>query len=343
MRKRSLVMLTVVFVFVLMLVSCGQRDSTPVPPTEPPAPTDAPTLAPQATDAPQPTATLALPTEPPRKVGLAPEKPLKALSALSGDAEASLAGGKALDELLAERGVYTEFALAGSPAAAIEALCSGLADIAWLTPLGFVAAEDACGAEIVFVAERNGNVTHSGEMLARAEGGPASISDLQSARIAFTERSSVAGYLLPAMLLMNEGLDLREDLGEILFAGSDEAAVRALYEGQADVAAIDADLLMGLEEQFPDIQTATAIIARTGEIPYDTISVRPDLDAEVKIKFKLALAAIATSGVGQQLIDDAYGWSGLAEGETTLFEPLRQAGTALDVDLQSLITAPDAQ
>ncbi len=322
MQKRLFSLMTVLVVFSLLITACAGR-ATPTP--APAAPEEAqPTpkteeAAPKAAEAP-------LGSE---------ENPIQMVWVPSGDTQKILAGAEQLDALLAKQGIYVKSSVATSYAAAIEALCAGKADAAALATLSYVLAHDKCGAEVILNSIRRGSATYNGQILVRSDSGINSVADLKGKRFAFTDPASTSGYLYAAALLKANGVDPAKDLAEAIFAGSHNAAALAVYNGQVDAAATYVDVRNSLEKTFPDIKEKTKVIAQTDPIPNDTITVRKDMPADVKEKFKQALLAVMETEEGKQAGYEIYEWDGLAESNDSLFEPVRVAAAALGIELQN--------
>ncbi len=324
-RQKPLYAALLVLVLLVLVVSaCAKATPTPAPqPTEKPAeqPAEKPTEAPAPTPVP----------EQPKKEGLTPDDPLEMVFVPSGEAEAILAGGQKLDALLAKHGVYTKSSVATSYAAAIEALCSGKADIVWLAPLSYVLAHDKCNAQVVFNAIRYGKATYNGQMIVNVNSGIEKVADVKGKKVAFTDPASTSGYLYPVALLLANGVTLNDI--EYTFAGGHTAAALAVYKGSVDAAFTYVDARDRLEKDFPDIKEKTKVVAVTDPIPNDTISVRPDLDPEVLDAFKKAMIAVAETEEGKQVLNEIYEWDGLAESKDELFDPIRQVAVQLGIEL----------
>ncbi len=327
-KKPFYTLLLVIVLLSLIVSACAKA-----------APTPTPTPAPAKTQEVQKVApTKAAPTPTPKpqkstKKGLTPDKPLAMVFVPSGEAEAILTGGQKLDKLLAQKGVYTKSSVATSYAAAIEALCSGKADIVWLAPLSYVLAHDKCNAQVVFNAIRFGNATYRGQMIVNPNSGITKVEDVKGKKVAFTDPASTSGYLYPIALLLQHGVTLKDI--DYTFAGGHTAAALAVYKGSVDAAFTYVDARNSLEKDFPDIKKKTKVIAVTDPIPNDTISVRPNMDPQVLAAFKKAMVEIAKTDEGKKVLHDIYEWDGLAESNDKLFDPIRQVAVKLGIKLQN--------
>jgi phosphonate transport system substrate-binding protein len=169
---------------------------------------------------------------------------------------------------------------------ALEALSFGQITAAWFEAPLCLAAREIAGAELVAAKVfSNGETSGASVWLALRDGGIASLADARGKAAAFVARGSASGYLLPMARLIREGLMEQgggpEDFfARRLFAGSPEKALRALLDGRADVAAVDA----GAPERClsPQERERLAVLASQGPIPAPALMIHPDLPADFK-------------------------------------------------------------
>jgi phosphonate transport system substrate-binding protein len=74
--------------------------------------------------------------------------------------------------------------------------------------------------------------------IARADSGIKKIEDAKGKRMAFVDPASTSGFLFPAAYLKKRGIDYNTFFAQYVFAGSHDGAVRAIYNGDEDVAAV---------------------------------------------------------------------------------------------------------
>jgi len=143
-------------------------------------------------------------------------------------------------------GQPVELVIASDYAAVVEAMRYGHADIARLSPVGYVAAIDE-GADIepivVGVKAETGLPGYYAYLVARAG---TDTSDLSALTFAFVDPSSTSGYVAPAIYLEQSGIEP----SDVLFAGSHQAVILAVQNGSADVGAVASNRLeMALTEE----------------------------------------------------------------------------------------------
>lgn len=221
--------------------------------------------------------------------------------------------------------------------AVVEAMGSGQVQIGWLPPLAYVLASDRYGVRVVLKAVRNGKATYQGQILVAADSPISSLADLRGKRIAFVDPGSSSGYLYPRAMLMKQGIDPERDM-RVVFAGSHDAAVLALYNGSVDAAACYVDVRQRMSERFPDIFDRTRVVAKTDPIPADSVSVVPDLPPEMEKKLVAALKKLARDPQGRRLIYELYEIEDLVPASDRDFDPVREMAKTLGLDLESQLS-----
>lgn len=119
-------------------------------------------------------------------------------------------------------------------------LADGLEDgglgIAWLPPIPTIDLEAKKAASMLAIPTRRGSTSYHAALIVR-RGGPRSIEELKGRRVAWVQRDSAAGYLVPRMHLAAAGHDVLRFFARELFVHSHTAVVDAVVNGEADVGA----------------------------------------------------------------------------------------------------------
>jgi phosphonate transport system substrate-binding protein len=193
-------------------------------PTE--APTEAP--APEPTKAPEPTEV----PPPPPELGTE-EHPIKVLFVPSVDIDFMIAGGELIEQALNEAtGMYYEVSIPTSYAATIEAMCASPDDtIGFIPAMGYALANQLCGVEPALASVRYGWNVYWTEFLVARDSDFETLEDLEGASWAYPDVGSTSGYLYPLAIFDDLGITI----GEQVEAGGHPQAVKAVYNGEADV------------------------------------------------------------------------------------------------------------
>lgn len=167
-----------------------------------------------------------------------------------------------------------EMHVAESYAALAADLREGRVDLAWAPPLVCVQVEREGGRGLVQF-ERGGATTFRAAFVCRASQ-PLELHSLAGVSVAWVDKESAAGYLLPCRYLQDTGLDLARAFSSELFAGSFAAALEALLSGKVSLTTVFASAasaapMTGLDRLPPALRDQLRIIGYSGEAPNDGI------------------------------------------------------------------------
>ncbi len=254
----------------------------------------------------------------------------------SQNAETLEAKAKPLEKLLGDRlGIPVKVSVSTDFNTIIEAMASKKVDVGFLPPTGYVIAKEKGAAEVILQAQRFGvdDVTgaptenlvdfYKALFIVKKDSSIQSVADLKGAKIAYQNVTSSAGYVWPAGLLLDNGIDPLKDVQPITVKGHDQG-VLAVLNGDVDAAAIFQDARNIVTKDYPSVFEETRILAFTEPIPNDTISVRSDMSAEWVDKIKKAFIDIGKDEEGHAIIKEIYTHEGYVESKDSHFEIVRQ-------------------
>ncbi|PKP82658.1 MAG: phosphate/phosphite/phosphonate ABC transporter substrate-binding protein [Alphaproteobacteria bacterium HGW-Alphaproteobacteria-18] len=121
--------------------------------------------------------------------------------------------------------------------AAIEAVCTGLADIAWLGPVSYREARDRGCAELLAVESTGGSATYYAGIFARRDSGITTTAHLRGKSVAFGPPQSASAFVFPVNILIEAGLDPLTDISDVRIGDSHTSGLMALDNGLVDAAA----------------------------------------------------------------------------------------------------------
>ena len=261
--------------------------------------------------------------------------PIRMMFVPSGDAQVIVKGGQEVAKLLQkETGLHFKTSVATSYAAVIEAMGAGKVDIGWLATFSYVLAKNKYDVELLLVVQRFGSPFYRGQIMVRTDSGINSLDNLQGKRFAFVDPASTSGHLYPKTLLLSKGLDPKTFFSKTIFAGSHNAVVLSIYKGEVDGGAAYDGSRAAVAKSYPDVFDKIKVLAYTKEIPNDTVSVRKELPADLKVRLRNGLKKISDSPEGSKVLKRLYGISGLMDLDG-LFDPVREAGRLLDLNLEN--------
>ncbi len=257
----------------------------------------------------------------------------------SGEMEQVAAGAQEVADLLHdETGLYFDTNVATEYAGVVEAMCSDPpeAHMASLATFSYVLANERCGVEAELVAVRYGSPTYNGQIIARADSGISGIADLEGKTFCRPDPLSTSGWIIPELTMRAQGINPESDLAEIVDAGSHDAVVAAVYNGDCDAGASYVDARSTIEEDNPDVMEKVVVVEVTEDIPNDGVQFIPDMDEELKTKIVDGLVAIAETEEGQEALDTAYSWAGLEKHGDEFYDPFRQVLQASGMSIEDL-------
>ncbi len=318
-------LLSVLLIGAFVLTACGPA-ATPEA-TEPPAkeePTEAP---PEPTEAPPPAPELG--TE---------ENPIIWAFVPSGELERVSAGAEAVADLIfQETGLVIQTFVATEYAGVIEAMCADppKAHMGSLATFAYILAADRGCAEAELISVRYGSPVYNGQIFVRADSGIESLEELKGKTFCRPDPLSTSGWIIPSIELRAAGVDPDTDL-EIVDAGSHDAAVAGVYNGDCDAGASYVDARSRIEDEHPDVMDVIKVISISVDIPNDGVQYVPSFPRELRDKINDAMLKIAETEEGQEALDTAYQWAGLEKHDDSFYDPFRQLLDAAGVKPEDL-------
>ena len=257
----------------------------------------------------------------------------------SGEMERVSAGAGAVADLVFEKtGLYIKTNVATEYAGVIEALASDPpeAHMASLATFAYVMAADRGVAEAALVSVRYGSPTYNGQLIARADSGIRSVSDLRGKTFARPDPLSTSGWIIPMLTMRAAGINTETDLMEVVDAGSHDSVVAAVYNGDVDAGATYVDARTRIEEDYPDVMEEVIVIGVTTDIPNDGVQFSPVVPQDIRDKIVNALLEIAKTDEGKEALDTAYQWAALEVHDDTFYDPFRQVLQASGLNIEDL-------
>ncbi|WP_075063855.1 phosphate/phosphite/phosphonate ABC transporter substrate-binding protein [Ornatilinea apprima] len=330
MKARVYSIIAVLMLSALVLGACAAPTEAPAAPTEvPAAPTEVPPTEVPPTEVPTP--------EPPA-IGTE-ENPIIWAVVPSGETERVVSGFEELAKLLKEEtGLVIEPLVATEYAGVIEALSSDppKAQMASLATFAYILAAERGVAEAGLVASRFGSLVYNGQIYTRADSGIETIADLEGKTFCRPDPLSTSGWIIPSITLKAAGIDPDTDLAQIVDAGSHDAAIAGVYNGDCDAGSSYVDARTRIEADYPDVMDVIKVIEISVDIPNDGVQFSPSLPAETKQAIIDGLLAIAETEEGKAALDTAYQWGGLEAKDDTFYDPFRQVLDAAGVNVEDL-------
>jgi phosphonate transport system substrate-binding protein len=257
----------------------------------------------------------------------------------SGEMERVATGAQSVADLLNEKtGLYFDTMVATEYAGVIEALRSDppAAHMASLATFAYVMAADMGVAEAALVSVRFGNPFYNGQIIARADSGIKKLTDLKGKTFARPDPLSTSGWIIPMITLKAAGVDPERDM-KVVDAGSHDAVVAAVYNGEVAGGACYVDARTRIEKDHPDVMEKVAVIEVSINIPNDGVQFHPSVSEDLRGKIVTALLEIAETEEGKEALNTAYQWTALEKHDDTFYDPFRQVLQAAGMKPEELM------
>lgn len=242
-----------------------------------------------------------------------------------------------------ETNLFYEIRVPASYISVVEAFGSKRADISIMNSFGYLLAHQKYGATAGLRIIRFGKDFYKGQIVVRADSGIKSLSDLNGKSFAFTDASSISGYIFPLKILMDNNVVLKNKV----FAARHDNVINMVYQKQVDAGATfhsDPGPDGGITDarslviaQFPDVVDKIKIIAFTENIPNDPIVFRSDLPGDIRTTFANALKKYLDTPEGVKTFSKIYNFQGVVPATDSDYDGLRQIISKINLDLKGLV------
>lgn len=257
----------------------------------------------------------------------------------SGEMERVAGGAQEVADLLHdETGLYFDTNVATEYAGVIAALSSDPpeAHMASLATFSYVLAADRGVADAALISVRYGSPTYNGQIIARKGSGISEVADLAGKTFARPDPLSTSGWIIPMLTMRAAGVNPETDLAEVVDAGSHDAVVAVVYNGDVDAGATYVDARSSIEDDHPDVMDKVIVITITEDIPNDGVQFHPSFPKDKREKIVNALLKIADTEEGKEALQVAYSWSALERHGDDFYDPFRQVLQASGLSIEEL-------
>jgi phosphonate transport system substrate-binding protein len=243
------------------------------------------------------------------------------------------------DIIFDETGLVIDPFVATEYAGVIEALSADppKAHISSLATFAYLVAAERGVAEAELVSVRYGSPSYNGQIFVRADSGINSLEELAGKTFCRPDPLSTSGWIIPSIELQAAGVNPETDLAEVVDAGSHDASVAGVYNGDCDAGSSFVDARSSLEEDYADIMEVIKIINISVEIPNDGVQYHPSVPREIRDQINAALIAMPETEEGAEALDLAYEWSELAPRSDDFYDPFRQVLDAAGVNIEDFM------
>jgi phosphonate transport system substrate-binding protein len=257
----------------------------------------------------------------------------------SGEMERVSAGAQQVADLLHDKtGYYFKTLVATEYAGVIEALRANppTAHMTSLATFAYIMAADMGVAQAALVSVRNKSPFYNGEIIARAGSGITRLASLKGKTFARVDPLSTSGWIIPMLTMRAAGILPERDL-KIVDAGSHDAVVAAVYNGDVDAGACYVDARTRIEKDKPDVMEKVVVLEVSAPIPNDGVQFSPVVPKDMRDKIVKAILELVKTDEGKKAINVAYQWTDLVEKDDSFYDPFRQVLQAAGVKAEDLL------
>jgi phosphonate transport system substrate-binding protein len=164
--------------------------------------------------------------------------------------------------------------------------------------------------------------------------GPAGLESLpkvKGAKMALLQAASPAGYIFPAAALKADDIDVTKDVSPVQVTAND-AAVLAVYKGDAEVGVSYWDARTVVVKDTPDVGQKVVVFALTDEIPNDGVSLSSKLSADWQKKITAALQDYAGTPEGVAALTAIYQITGLRPADPAALQRTQAAAASIGLN-----------
>lgn len=138
---------------------------------------------------------------------------------------------------------------------------------------------------------------------------------------AYPDKTSTAGYLFPALQMMEKGADLNNFVA-VETSGHD-SALKSLLNGDVDFATTFEDARSTIIKEYPDVNKKIKVIGYSDKIPNDNAAISSKVKSKTKEKIKKALLEFSEDKEAIEALNSLYGWSGVTEAKDSDYDIVR--------------------
>ncbi len=192
-----------------------------------------------------------------------------------------------------------------------EMLKSGKADLFIDSSVTALAVNELSGAKYMLRRWKKGRGKYRSVVFVREDSPITTLEDLKNKVIAFEEPFSTSGYMLPAMSLQREGLDLVSVKASQSTPPKDKVGYVMGYDNETQAIWLERDRVQAVamaEKDFKQFSKTALVALRalyyTREVPYHVVTHRADLEQSLVSRIKDVLKSAHESQEGRAILQD---------------------------------------
>ncbi len=208
----------------------------------------------------------------------------------------------------------------------IDWLLQDKLDMAYLGPMSYLEAIDR-GAKVeplvAAIDKHTGQPWYRACIIVKQDSLIKTLKDLKGKRIAFVDKLSTSGYLMPLATFKKVGIDYDRDFTQVLYAGSHSNSMAALEDGIVDATATNISSYLKRQKSGKLISQNSRILWESAPIPNSPIVVSKKLSPELIQRLKQAFIS-SPEGLEDIIGTESAGYTLVTPSDYAPIEKLRK-------------------
>ena len=218
----------------------------------------------------------------------------------------------------------------------VEALGTGTIDFALIPPFAYILANKKNGTEALLTSiGKHDEPGYYCVLIVRTDSGIEKVEDLKGKKVAFVDPSSTSGYIFPAVILKDHGIDIEKDI-TYQFAGGHDKALQLLVNGDVDAIGTYEDAITKFAKEFPEVTEKVKVLQKSDLIPGITLVVSSKVDDATKQKIKDAFLKVTSTQEGQDLTLKLFGIKGFEEANIDNYKLIEDKLNKRGIDIEKI-------
>ena len=218
----------------------------------------------------------------------------------------------------------------------IGRLGTGTIDFALIPPFAYILANKKNGTEALLTSiGKHDEPGYYSVLLVRTDSGIEKVEDLKGKKVAFVDPSSTSGYIFPAVILMDHGINIEQDI-TYQFAGGHDKALQLLINGDVDAIGTYESAVTKFAKEFPEVTEKVKVLEKSDLIPGITLVVSSKVDDATKQKIKDAFLKVTSTKEGQELTLKLFGIKGFQEANVDNYKLIEDKLNKMGIDIEKI-------
>jgi len=194
--------------------------------------------------------------------------------------------------------------------------------LAWTCGLPYIEDSLKDNQQLVAVPLYNEKPTYSSFIVARKDDTRKNFTDFKNSIFSYSDIRSNSGYLAPAVFLKKNGFNIDEFFRVKILTGTHEDSIKSVYNGLADVAAIDEYVWIEYIKSRPHISDKLYVIEKTGPYPFTPIVAGSAMTEQTLKKIRSSLVNMNKSKL--KTFKNDFNMDGFILKNKSFYNPIQQ-------------------